>query len=579
MKYRYNVVNNKTNEEKVIEGDDVNKVLQEVALEIIKIKKIAFYTQDGKKVERGFTENELKKLILDTKKELAIKTTNDLQDKIKEKKLILSSAINKKISVWEILLEKYNVPYDIPLPEKIPLPEEPQFLKIDDMPNINSQQYSIRKTIKYFFFKKKYLHQVELMKNKYENDLSLWKRKKDEIELYNKMIKDRYEEKLKIINDQNAVNLSKWETDYENYLKTQNENKRLISEMREKFSAYSKDSIEYYFKNLLEFSLEKNNFYEKEILLEYSEQNKILIVNFRLPSKEDIPEVKEISYVSTKDIFEEKKLKKNDFENLYESIIYQITLRSIYEIFFHDELNYIEAVSFNGFICTTDETNGNLIFPIILSIFVNRDNFLSINFEKIEVKSCFKALKGISTPSLLNITPILPIINLNLNDKRFINSRAELDNLNDTNLALMDWEDFEHLIRELFEKEFKSSGGEVKITRASRDGGVDAIAFDPDPIRGGKIIIQAKRYINTVGVSAVRDLYGTVLNEGATKGILVTTADYGTDAYEFAKGKPITLLNGSNLLYLLGKHGYSARIDLMEAKRISSQNKNNPTHK
>lgn len=579
MKYSFNVVNNKTNEEKVIEGDDVNKVLQEVASEIVNIKKNISYRYNGIRFESEVSKNELKKLILDTKKELAIKTTNDLQDKIKEKKLILSSAINKKISVWEILLEKYNVPYDIPFPEKIPLPEEPEFLKIDEMPNINSQQYSIRKTIKYFFFKKKYLHQVELMKNKYENDLSLWKRKKDEIELYNKMIKDRYEEKLKIINDQNAVNLSKWETDYENYLKTQNENKRLISEMREKFSAYSKDSIEYYFKNLLEFSLEKNNFYEKEILLEYSEQNKILIVNFRLPSKEDIPEVKEISYVSTKDIFEEKKLKKNDFENLYESIIYQITLRSIYEIFFHDELNYIEAVSFNGFICTTDETNGNLIFPIILSIFVNRDNFLSINFEKIEVKSCFKALKGISTPSLLNITPILPIINLNLNDKRFINSRAELDNLNDTNLALMDWEDFEHLIRELFEKEFKSSGGEVKITRASRDGGVDAIAFDPDPIRGGKIIIQAKRYINTVGVSAVRDLYGTVLNEGATKGILVTTADYGTDAYEFAKGKPITLLNGSNLLYLLGKHGYSARIDLMEAKRISSQNKNNPTHK
>ena len=82
----------------------------------------------------------------------------------------------------------------------------------------------------------------------------------------------------------------------------------------------------------------------------------------------------------------------------------------------------------------------------------------------------------------------------------------------------MDWEDFEHLIRELFEKEFSVNGGEVKVTQASRDGGVDAVAFDPDPIRGGKIVIQAKRYTNTVGVSAVRDLYGTVLNEGATKG-------------------------------------------------------------
>ena len=70
-----------------------------------------------------------------------------------------------------------------------------------------------------------------------------------------------------------------------------------------------------------------------------------------------------------------------------------------------------------------------------------------------------------------------------------------------------------------------------------------------------------------VGVSAVRDLYGTILNEGANKGILVSTSNYGNDAYEFAKGKPITLMNGSNLLYLLEKHGHKARIDIKEAKK------------
>ena len=64
----------------------------------------------------------------------------------------------------------------------------------------------------------------------------------------------------------------------------------------------------------------------------------------------------------------------------------------------------------------------------------------------------------------------------------------------------------------------------------------------------------------------MRDLYGTVLNEGASKGILVTTSNYGFDSYEFAKDKPITLLNGSNLLHMLQKHGYEARIDLKEAK-------------
>lgn len=139
------------------------------------------------------------------------------------------------------------------------------------------------------------------------------------------------------------------------------------------------------------------------------------------------------------------------------------------------------------------------------------------------------------------------------------------------NLAAMEWLDFEHLIRELFEEEFSQAGGEVKITRASRDFGVDAIAFNPDPIRGGKIVIQAKRYTNLVGVSAVRDLYGTVVNEGATKGILVTTSDYGPDAYDFGKGKPLTLLNGNNLLHLLAKHGHKAKIDLQEAKQILAE--------
>jgi len=66
----------------------------------------------------------------------------------------------------------------------------------------------------------------------------------------------------------------------------------------------------------------------------------------------------------------------------------------------------------------------------------------------------------------------------------------------------------------------------------------------------------------------VRDLYGTIMNEGANKGILVTTSDYGPDAYAFANGKPITLLNGANLLHMLAKHGHNVKIDIEEARRL-----------
>ena len=66
----------------------------------------------------------------------------------------------------------------------------------------------------------------------------------------------------------------------------------------------------------------------------------------------------------------------------------------------------------------------------------------------------------------------------------------------------------------------------------------------------------------------MRDLFGTVQHEGAIKGILVTTATYGPDAYDFAKDKPLTLLSGAELLGLLDRHGHRAKIDLVEAKAI-----------
>lgn len=78
----------------------------------------------------------------------------------------------------------------------------------------------------------------------------------------------------------------------------------------------------------------------------------------------------------------------------------------------------------------------------------------------------------------------------------------------------MDRQDFEHLIREIFAREFSQGGGEVRVTQASRDGGIDAAAFDPDPVRGGKIVIQAKRYTGAVGGAAVRDLFRALQHEG-----------------------------------------------------------------
>ncbi|WP_037418930.1 restriction endonuclease [Shewanella xiamenensis] len=301
--------------------------------------------------------------------------------------------------------------------------------------------------------------------------------------------------------------------------------------------------------------------------LEYQAETNLLVVDYSLPSPEAIDRIKSVKYVATRDEMVESYITDAALKALYDDLLYQMALRSIHEIFEADVINGIASICFNGWVDSIDKATGNRVNACIMSISVSKDEFLAINLELIDPKLCFKQLKGVGSSKLHGLTPVAPIMTLNKEDRRFVSAYEVINGVEEgDNLAAMDWQDFENLIRELFEKEFSTNGGEVKITQASRDGGVDAIAFDPDPIRGGKIVIQAKRYTNVVGVSAVRDLFGTTVNEGATKGILVTTANFGPDAYEFAKGKPLTLLNGSNLLHLLDKHGHTARIDLQEAK-------------
>lgn len=315
--------------------------------------------------------------------------------------------------------------------------------------------------------------------------------------------------------------------------------------------------------------------YSRAVELEYDPEGKTLIVEIMLPILEDIPNLKSVTYIKSRNEFKESYYTETYLKKKYDNVLYQVVLQTLNYIFtVSSEYQLIDTVVLNGKVHTIDRATGNEIEPCILSISVARDAFEGLNLEAIDPKAWFRSAKGVSAVTLANIAPVAPVVSMSREDKRFVEGYAVADGLDTgVNLAAIDWQDFENLIREIFEKEFNVNGGEVKITQASRDGGVDAVAFDPDPIRGGKIVIQAKRYTNVVGVSAVRDLYGTVLNEGATKGILVTTANYGSDAYKFAQGKPLTLMNGANLLALMQKHGYQARINLKEAKKLLQESK------
>lgn len=378
--------------------------------------------------------------------------------------------------------------------------------------------------------------------------------------------KATYEDKVKAFD----TALSTYQAAKNQFIKEQMEAIKTIECLQTAYMDKEKGAVEEYCDMVLENS-EYPEIIPKNWLTEYQAEPRILVVDLSLPSPDNMPQVETFRFVKARNEVSEKLVTQAAKKKLYDSVCHQVVIRTIHELFEADEADAIDTVVINGKVTKLNEATGTEETKTIMTVSAEKDEFMTFDLTKIDPAATFKHLKGIAATTLVNITPVSPIIKIETTDKRFIDSLEDFVELDETtNLAAMDWQTFEHLIRELFEKEFSSNGGEVKITQASSDGGVDAIAFDPDPIRGGKIVIQAKRYTNVVGVSAVRDLYGTMMNEGATKGVLVTTSNFGSDSYKFADGKPLSLLNGSNLLALLEKHGQKASINIAEAKKIMS---------
>ncbi len=391
----------------------------------------------------------------------------------------------------------------------------------------------------------------------------------------------RWEERKALAQETYEVSLSAWEERRAGFLTEQEKQKRaFLDEQAERNSRVdllvsmltSGDAqavIEH--ASLVLDASDYEGLFEKSFVLQYRPDEKLLLVAYDLPGPDDLPTLRSIKFVKATGELKETHIAEREKAANFDAVAYQICLRTIHELFEADEFGNIDKILFNGYVNFIDRRTGQEARSCLLSVMVEKAEFERIDLSRVEPKTCFKSLKGISAASLASLAAIPPVMEMDREDRRFIEAVDIGSSLDDaTNIAAISWEDFEHLVRELFEKEFQNRGGEVRVTQASSDGGVDAIAFDPDPISGGKIVIQAKRYTKTVGVSAVRDLYGTVLNEGASKGILVTTADYGPDAYRFATGKPLTLLSGSNLLHMLQKHGYRARIDIKEAREMAS---------
>jgi restriction system protein len=139
-------------------------------------------------------------------------------------------------------------------------------------------------------------------------------------------------------------------------------------------------------------------------------------------------------------------------------------------------------------------------------------------------------------------------------------------------IRAMSWREFEALVGEAYRRKgymVEETGG------CGADGGIDLILRG----RGRKIVVQCKQWRTfKVGVKVVREMYGIMTAEQADHVVIVASGTYTQEAIEFARGKPIELMDGRALVQLIrdvkGKSGAAPADSSVQPTHVSLQKLN-----
>ncbi|MGV9965741.1 restriction endonuclease [Streptomyces olivaceus] len=313
------------------------------------------------------------------------------------------------------------------------------------------------------------------------------------------------------------------------------------------------DAVVEYFSAALYTSTAWPEGFPRQVAMTYDPVARQLVLDWELPSSSVVPQSKYVRYMYAADQYRETPRPVGQRRALYKEVLAQCMLLVLHELFAADESGALESVALNGFVDGHDPTTGRPNHIFLATVMAERRLFGELHLAQVNPESCLAdALRGQLSARPDQLTAIRPGRRPEGVGHRVATHGGD----EEPDLYEMDPIAFEGLVAQLFE----AMGMRAVTTQRSDDGGVDVHALDPTPIRGGQIVVQVKRYRNTVPPTAVRDLFGTVQNAGANKGVLVTTSGFGPGSHTFAKGKPLELIAGSELVDLLRRHGLRGRL-------------------
>jgi len=166
-----------------------------------------------------------------------------------------------------------------------------------------------------------------------------------------------------------------------------------IARLQRDFAAGAPDAVVTYFTLVLESSTYPDDF-PQHAKVAYVPESKQLVIEYDLPPFEIVPEVGTYKYAKTKDEITETMRPATQRKALYASVVAQVTLRTLHELFEADRTQHAETIVFNGYVDTIDKGTGRPARICLVTVRTTRDAFTQLDLSRVDPASCLKVLNA-----------------------------------------------------------------------------------------------------------------------------------------------------------------------------------------
>ncbi|HQR38748.1 MAG TPA: restriction endonuclease [Blastocatellia bacterium] len=476
--------------------------------------------------------------------------------------LVRTLGVNDAIE-WDALEDRSEFPAERPVLEKVAPP--PDVPSPGEAPSEHDPRYSPSLGLLGRLSAGRRQRKMAEARARYETDLARWAALVQEARDKRERLYGRYQAGLRSAEQAYNRKLGIWREEQQRYNHARDQRNEALRARRRAYEAGEPAAVVDYSAMVLARS-DYPDSYPRDAELEYHAEARTLVVDFTLPPIDCVPDVIEVTFDRAAMDYVVHRMSDVERAQLHRSLLQQVTLRTIHELFEADTANALDTIVLNGWL-RSSPVAGPL--DCVLSVRAAKAAFAALRLDRDPPERCLQSLESVGAELPSVTKPVEPIVpGSRRRDAPTAPAPPAASVYGGDDLAHMAPLEFERLVRLVLERDVQAHDEKVLVARMEHERQIRAMVVDAKTRRIVRLVAHAHACSEALPESTVAELQAAMESERASLGLLMSTGPVGDNVRELAASAGIRVIDGTALLGLLSRHGGASDIDARQTNPL-----------